>query len=90
MRSESQCIQCPHRPTLYRGIILTCLCKNMRYFGVMRMNNILRKKNGNIFLFFDQIIGFGYSLEPTNCEGLNEYPKSMFQREIRKTLYTPL
>lgn len=54
------------------------------------MNNILRKKNGNIFLFFDQIIGFGCSLEPSNWEGLNEYPKTMFQPEIRKTLYTPL
>ena len=41
-------------------------------------------KNSDIFSFFAQNIGCGYSLESPRRGGSNEYPQSMFLAEIKK------
>ena len=44
-------------------------------------------KNSDIFHISAQNIDCGYSLEPPQRGGSNEYPQSMFCAEIRKILY---
>ena len=54
-----------------------------------------KKKNwkfsdSDIFHISARNIDCGYSLEPPQRDGSNEYPQSMFWAEIRKINYTPL
>ena len=44
----------------------------------------------DIFLIFAQNIDCGYTLEPPQRGGSNEYPQSMFCSEIKKNMYTPV
>ena len=41
-------------------------------------NDNFQMKNSDIFLIFALNIDFGYTLEPPQCRGSNEYPQSMF------------
>ena len=45
-------------------------------------------KNSDIFHISAQNIDCGYSLEPPQWGGYNEYPQSMFYAVIRKIMYT--
>ena len=45
--------------------------------------------NFNIFLIFAQNIDCGYTLEPPQRGGSNEYPQSMFWSKNKKNSYTP-
>ena len=47
-------------------------------------------KNSDIFHISAQNIDCGYSLEPPQRGGSNEYSQSMFLAEIRKIMYTPV
>ena len=47
-------------------------------------------KISDIFHIYAQNIDCGYSLEPPQWGGSNEYPQSMFWAEIRKIIYTPV
>ena len=47
-------------------------------------------KNSDIFYISAQNIDCGYSLEPPQRGGSNEYSQSMFSAEIRKIMYTPV
>ena len=47
-------------------------------------------KKSDIFHISVQNIACGYSLEPPQRGGSNEYPQSMFWAEIRKIMYTPV
>ena len=47
-------------------------------------------KNANIFLISAQNIDCGYSLEPPQRGGSNEYPQSMFLSRNNKIMYTPV
>ena len=47
-------------------------------------------KNSDIFHISAQNIDCGYSLEPPQWGGSNEYPQSMFFNKIRKIMYTPV
>ena len=42
----------------------------------------------NIFLIFAQNIDCGYTLEPPQRGGSNEYPQSMFWSKNKKNMYT--
>ena len=42
----------------------------------------------DIFLIFAQNIDCGYTLEPPQRGGSNEYPKSMFWSKNKKNMYT--
>ena len=44
-------------------------------------------KNCNIFLIFAQNIDCGYTLEPPQWGGSNEYPQSMFWSKNKKKVY---
>ena len=52
-------------------------------------NENFQMKNSDIFHISAQNIDYGYSLEPPQRGGSNEYPQSMFWAEIRKIMYTP-
>ena len=41
----------------------------------------------NIFLIFAQNIAYGYTLEPPQRGGSNEYPQSMFWSKNKKKVY---
>ena len=47
-------------------------------------------KNSDSFHISAKNMDCGYSLEPPQQGGSNEYPQSMFWAEIRKIMYTPL
>ena len=47
-------------------------------------------KNCNIFHIFAQNIDCGYTLEPPQWGGSNEYPQSMFQSKTMKIMYDPV
>ena len=51
---------------------------------------IFHIKKSDIFHISAQNIDCGYSLEPPRRGGSNEYPQSMFLREITKIMYTPV
>ena len=53
-------------------------------------NENFQLKNPNIFHISAQNIDCGYSLEPPQWGGSNEYPQSMFRVEIWKIMYTPV
>ena len=44
----------------------------------------------DIFLIFAQNIDCGYTLEPPQRGGSNEYPQSMFKRKNKKKMNTPV
>ena len=46
-------------------------------------------KNCDIFLVFAQNIDCGYTLEPPESGGSNEYPQSMFWSKNKKIMFTP-
>ena len=48
------------------------------------------KKKSDIFHISAQNIDCGYSLEPPQRGGSNEYPQSMFWAEMIKIMYTPV
>ena len=62
-------------------ITKTCPCNTHRFF--------LKKKN-DIFIIFAQNIDCGYTLEPPQRGGFNEYPQSMFWMKNKKIRYTPV
>ena len=47
-------------------------------------------KNSDIFLISAQNIDCGYSLEPPQRGGSNEYPQSMFSSGNEKIMHTPV
>ena len=47
-------------------------------------------KNSDIFHFSAQNIDCGYSLEPPQRGGTNEYPQSMFLNRNKKIMCTPV
>ena len=47
-------------------------------------------KNSDIFHYSAQNIDCEYSLEPHRRGGSNEYPQSMFFKNITKIMYTPV
>ena len=49
---------------------------------------IFRGKKCDIFLIFAQNIDRGYTLEPPQWGGPNEYPQSMFSSKNKKKMYT--
>ena len=57
-------------------------------FSAVKIENFIRKKI-DIFLIFAQNIDCGYTLEPPQRGGSNEYPQSMFLSKNKKDRYTP-
>ena len=51
-------------------------------------NDNFQMKIFDIFLFFAQNIDCGYTLEPPQRGGSNEYPQSMFWSKNKKNMYT--
>ena len=51
-------------------------------------NDNFQTKFFYIFLIFAQNIDYGYTLEPPQRGGSNEYPQSMFWRKNKKNMYT--
>ena len=51
-------------------------------------NDNFQMKFFDIFLIFAQNIDCGYTLEPPQRGGSNEYPQSMFWSKTKKKLYT--
>ena len=49
----------------------------------------IKMKNCDIFLIFAQNIDCGYSLEPPQRGGSNEYPQSMFSTRNKKNKVCP-
>ena len=57
-------------------------------FLALKIENF-QLKNFDIFLIFAQNIDCGYTLEPPQRGGSNEYPQSMFWRKNKKNRCTP-
>ena len=57
------------------------------FFGCKNEN--FHWKKFDIFLIFAQNIDCGYTLEPPQRGGSNEYPQSMFWSKNKKNRYTP-
>ena len=53
-------------------------------------NDNFQMKIFDIFLIFAQNIDCGYTLEPPQRGGSNEYPQSMFWSKNKKIMYTPV
>ena len=70
-------------------ITKTRLFKYIETFTSKKLK-IFRLKNSDIFHTFAQNIDCGYSLEPPQRGGSNEYPQSMFWANIRKIMCTPV
>ena len=62
---------------------ITC----MQYFTAVK-KIIFKMKMFDIFLIFAQNIDCGYTLEPPQRGGSNEYPQSMFWSKNKKNMYT--
>ena len=60
-----------------------------RKFHLQKLK-IFGEKNLIFIIFLLKNIDCGYSLEPPQRGGSNEYPQSMFLTEIRKIMYTPV
>ena len=52
-------------------------------------NENFQTKNSDIFHIFAKNIDCGYSLEPPQCGGSNEYPQSMFLSRNKKNNVYP-
>ena len=63
----------------------------MQYAEIFKVvkNENFQKKNFDIFLIFAQNTDCGYTLEPPQRGGSNEYPQSMFWSKNKKNRYTP-
>ena len=60
-----------------------CPCNIQRiFFSCKKLK--FHQKNFDIFLIFAQNIDCGYTLEPPNRNGSNEYPQSMFWNKNKK------
>ena len=69
----------------------TTLRKHVRaiYSNISRCkNDNFQKKIFDIFLIFAQNIDCGYTLEPPQRGGSNEYPQSMFWSKNKKNMFT--
>ena len=62
----------------------------MQYTAIFHglKNDNFQMKNCDIFLIFAQNIDCGYTLEPPQRGGSNEYPQSMFWSKNKKNMYT--
>ena len=60
-----------------------------RHFHLQKLK-IFRYKNSDIFHMSAQNIDCGYSLEPPQRGGSNEYPQSMFLNRNKKIIFTPV
>ena len=60
-----------------------------RKFHLQKTENF-QIKISDIFHISAQNIDCGYSLEPPQRGGSNEYPQYMFLAEMRKIMYTPV
>ena len=60
-----------------------------RKFPLIKLKNI-QIKNSDIFHISAQNIDCGYSLEPPQRGGSNEYHNLCIWEEIRKIMYTPV
>ena len=56
-------------------------CNKLHYFTVVKK---FQMKKCDIFLIFAQNIDFGYTLEPPQWGGSNEYTQSMFWSKNKK------
>ena len=77
-RLAEQSVHYENTPMQYTAIFHRC--KN---------DNFHMKKVDN-FLIFAQNIDCGYTLEPPQWGGSNEYPQSMFKSKNKKIVYTPV
>ena len=57
-------------------------------FSAVKIENFNRKKN-DVFNISAQNIDCGYTFEPPQRGGSNEYPQSMFWIKIKENRYTP-
>ena len=64
-------------------------CIMQRFLKAVKMI-IFLIKTSNILLFFAQNIDCGYTLEPPQLDGSNEYPQSMLLSKNKKKMYTPV
>ena len=64
----------------------------MQYTAIFHgcKNDNFQMKINDIFLIFAQNIDRGYTLEPPQQGGSNEYPQSMFLSKNKKIMYTPV
>ena len=64
----------------------------MQYTAIIHgcKNNDFHLKISDCFLIFAQNIDCGYTLEPPQWDGSNEYPQSMFWSKNKKIMYTPV
>ena len=60
----------------------------MQYTEIFELENFQLKKF-DLFLIFAINIDCGYTLEPPQRGGSNEYPQSMFWSTNKKNRYTP-
>ena len=70
------------------SITKTRLFKCTENFTTQKIENFQIKKS-DIFHISAQNIDCGYSLEPPQRGGSNEYPQSMFLSRYKKIMYTP-
>ena len=68
-------------------IMKTCPC-NIEIFSAVKTENF-HKKNFDIFNIFAQNIDCGFTLEPPQRGGSNDYPQSMFWSKNMKNRYIP-
>ena len=58
------------------------------FYGCKKDN--YQMKNCDVLLIFAQNIDCGYTLEPPQLGGSNEYLQSMFLSKNKKRMYTPV
>ena len=75
--------------TEYNCITKTRLFKSIENFTTPK-EKFLEKKKSDIFHISAQNIDCGYSLEPRQRGGSNEYTQSMLFSKLRKIMYTPI
>ena len=76
--------------SMYAEIVITktCLFKDTENFTIKKMKNF-QIKHSDICRTSAQNIVCGYSLEPPNRGGSNEYPQSMFLSSNKKNNVYP-
>ena len=73
-----------YQRTVHEVVITqTCPCNIQQIFHGCKNDNF-QMKFFDIFLIFDQNIDCGYTLEPPQRGGSNEYPQSMFWSKNKK------
>ena len=77
--------------------LLSIECRNTHYANMSVQytaifhgckNDNFQMKFFDIFLIFAQNVDCGYTLEPPQRGGSNEYPQSMFWSKNKKNMYT--